>query len=181
MLKYRCDIRFDKRGIATPDEKKHYKEIALNVVEGVCNNPCANQITSACLEKGIRGIDVNILFTDDASIRQINCEYREIDRSTDVLSFPVNDFIYGVGDVSLLNINEDSLHLQLGDIVVSVPTLKRQSQEYGHSDERDCAFLLCHGMLHLFGYDHMNEEDEEQMFGFADEILNTLHYIREQE
>lgn len=128
---------------------------------------------------GIRGAEVNILFTDDASIREINREYREIDRVTDVLSFPFNDFTYGRGTLPPCAAEEATALLLLGDIVVSIPAVKRQAKEYGHSEERECAFLICHGMLHLLGYDHTTEEEEQQMFGFADEILAALRYTRD--
>lgn len=178
MLRYECTIRFEKSGLANREEQKKYREIARRTAVGVCASPCAENILSACTENGIRGLEVNILFTDDKSIRNINREYREIDRSTDVLSFPINDFSYGTGEIQPYNVDENSFRLLLGDIVVSVPTMKHQAEEYGHSMERECAFLICHGMLHLFGYDHMNEADEQQMFGFADEILTTLQYTR---
>ncbi|MBS5842330.1 MAG: rRNA maturation RNase YbeY [Clostridiales bacterium] len=178
MLRYKCVVRFEKSGLANRTEQKKYREIALRTAAGVCSNPCAENILSACEKNGIRGLEVNILFTDDQSIRNINREYREIDSSTDVLSFPINDFSYGTGEIQPYNVDENSFLLLLGDIVVSLPAMKHQAEEYGHSVERECAFLICHGMLHLFGYDHMNEVDEQQMFAFADEILTTLQYTR---
>ncbi len=178
MLKYKCTIRFEKGGPANREQQKRYREIAQHTAEGVCAGRCAEEILSACAAAGIRGIEVNILFTDDGAIREINREYREIDCATDVLSFPLNDFSYGRGEILPYNVEENTLCLQLGDIVVSIPAMKRQAEEYGHSVERECAFLICHGMLHLFGYDHGNEADEQEMFGFADEILTALGYTR---
>lgn len=179
MMRYKSTVRFEKSGLADRAEQKKYREIARCVVEGVCAAPCAAEIRSACADAGIRGAEVNILFTDDASIREINREYREIDRVTDVLSFPFNDFTYGRGTLPPFAAEEATALLLLGDIVVSVPAVKRQAKEYGHSEERECAFLICHGMLHLLGYDHTTEEEEQQMFGFADEILTALRYTRD--
>ena len=177
MLKYQCDVCFDK-GLVSREEKKQYRENVRNVVEGVCTHAGTKNILSACAAENIKGLEVNILFTEEKRIREINREYRDIDRSTDVLSFPVNDFSFGDGEVSPYNIDEERACLLLGDIVVSVPTMLRQAEEYGHSVQRECAFLICHGLLHLFGYDHETAEDETQMFHFADEILNALHYTR---
>ena len=123
--------------------------------------------------------EVNVTLTDNAAIHEINREYREIDRVTDVLSFPFNDFTYGRGTLPPCAAEEATALLLLGDIVVSIPAVKRQAKEYGHSEERECAFLICHGMLHLLGYDHTTEEEEQQMFGFADEILTALRYTRD--
>lgn len=179
MMSYKSTVRFEKSGLADRAEQKKYREIARRVVAGVCAAPCAAEIRSVCTDAGIRGAEVNILFTDDASIREINREYREIDRATDVLSFPFNDFTYGSGSLPPCAAGDTAAPLLLGDIVVSVPAVKRQAREYGHSEERECAFLLCHGMLHLLGYDHTTEEEEQQMFGFADEILAALRYTRD--
>ncbi|MFR1517558.1 MAG: rRNA maturation RNase YbeY [Clostridia bacterium] len=179
MLKQKCAIRFEKNGLTNRAEQKKYREIARRTMEGVCGSPCAAGIASACEDAGVKGFEVNILFTDDDSIRAINRDYRKIDRSTDVLSFPLNDFFNGTGELLPYNIEENSLYLLLGDIVVSVPAMKRQAEEYGHSVARECAFLVCHGMLHLLGYDHENETDERQMFGFTEEILTTLRYTRD--
>lgn len=180
-LKYKCDIRYDQSGLVDGAQKKQYREIALRIMEEVCSHPCAAKVTGSCIRQGVKGIDVNLLFTDDVAIRQINLEYRQIDRSTDVLSFPVNDFTYGEGKLLPYNIDAGTRRLQLGDIVVSIPTMRRQAAEYGHSEARECAFLICHGLLHLLGYDHMNETDEAQMFGFADAILDALQYTRADE
>lgn len=119
MLRYKCVVRFEKSGLANRTEQKKYREIALRTAAGVCSNPCAENILSACEKNGIRGLEVNILFTDDQSIRNINREYREIDSSTDVLSFPINDFSYGTGEIHPYNVDENSFLLLLGDIVVS--------------------------------------------------------------
>ena len=134
-----------KAGLQIAQNRKNTGKLHC-VQPRACSNPCAENILSACEKNGIRGLEVNILFTDDQSIRNINREYREIDSSTDVLSFPINDFSYGTGEIQPYNVDENSFLLLLGDIVVSLPAMKHQAEEYGHSVERECAFLICHGM-----------------------------------
>jgi len=178
MKRAKCFISFEKRNIATAQERVEYKKIVTNIVDSVLKSECAGDILHGCIYKDLKGIEVNVIFTDDESIREINNEHRQIDRSTDVLSFPINDFMYGEGEISLCNLNDNFDRLLLGDIVVSVPTMCRQAEEYGHGIPRECAFLVCHGMLHLLGYDHMNEKDEKQMFGYAEDILEAAGYVR---
>lgn len=96
---------------------------------------------------------VSLLFTNDEDIHALNKEFRQVDKATDVLSFPSDDPGF------------------LGDIAISVPCAVRQAQEYGHSVEREIAFLTVHAMLHLFGYDHMNENDEDVMRSRQRDIL----------
>ena len=178
MRKPKCNTSFEKRNIADTEERKLLKEIVSKVVSGVLNATCPQIITQKCKECDLYGFEVNVVFTDDDAIREINNEYRNIDRSTDVLSFPINDFMYGDGEIDVFNSNEETQNLMLGDIIISVPTMKKQAEEYGHGKDRECAFLVCHGMLHLLGYDHMNEKDEKQMFKHADDILNSIGFIR---
>ena len=117
--------------------------------------------------------EVSILITDDEGIHEINKETRDIDAPTDVLSFPILEF-----DENGVMIEEsgdyDGELLLLGDIVLSLERAKAQAEEYGHSIEREVGFLTVHSMLHLFGYDHMTPEDEEEMFGYQDDILNEM-------
>ena len=101
------------------------------------------------------GMEVYVTICDDESIREINKEYRNIDKSTDVLSFPM--FSYSEPEVP----NEEMLEGDntLGDIIISLETATRQAEEYGHSVAREVSFLTVHSMLHLLGYDHIEEED----------------------
>lgn len=92
--------------------------------------------------------EVSVTFTDNEGIRAINREYREIDAPTDVLSFPLFEEAEGTR--------------MLGDIVLSLEKCRAQAEEFGHSFERECAFLTVHSTLHLLGYDHVNGEEEEQ-------------------
>lgn len=116
------------------------------------------------------GVEVSVTFTDDARIQKLNRQFRNIDRPTDVLSFPLFDY-EGAEDEPPV----DELMGMLGDIVVSLETAKRQAEEFGHSFERETAFLCVHSMLHLLGYDHeTSEEDEADMRRRQSEILDGM-------
>ena len=99
-------------------------------------------------EKVSAGCEVSVTFADNEGIRAINREYRQIDAPTDVLSFPLFE--------------ESAGKKQLGDIVLSLERCAAQAEEFGHSFERECAFLTVHSTLHLLGYDHVNGEEEER-------------------
>lgn len=105
----------------------------------------------------------DIVFIDDEEMHKMNKEYRGIDRTTDVLSFALND-----------NKHIESVINSLGDIFISIPKMKSQAVEYGHSEKRELSFLTLHGILHLLGYDHIEKNDEEIMFNLQKEILNDL-------
>ncbi len=110
--------------------------------------------------------EVNVTVCDDAEIHQINKEHRNIDRPTDVLSFPFYDFD-----------TPDQLTL-LGDIIISRDTAYRQAEEYGHSPKREFCFLAAHSALHLLGYDHETDEDREVMESKQRKILEELQIKR---
>lgn len=126
--------------------------------------------------------EVNVTLVDLDEIHRINREFRQIDRPTDVLSFPL--LSYDVpGDFSRLeedgdNFNPDTGEILLGDIILCVPRILEQAQEYGHSVRREFAFLIVHSMLHLFGYDHMTEADAACMEQKQHEILDRLQISR---
>lgn len=120
------------------------------------------------------GCEINILITDDVSIKQINQQFRNIDRPTDVLSFPIIDMKNGriiseEGDYDL-----DEELLLLGDIVISMETAQRQAEQYGHAIERELAFLASHGVFHLLGYDHMEKDEEAVMLAKQEAVLAKL-------
>ena len=111
--------------------------------------------------------EVNLLLTDDEAIRVMNREHRQIDRATDVLSFPMLEY-ETPGDLSGIEETADAFNpetgeLMLGDIVISKDRVVGQAEEYGHSVRREYAFLVAHSMLHLLGYDHMEEEERRLM------------------
>lgn len=108
----------------------------------------------------ISNASCSILFVDDATIKKINLENRGIDRVTDVISFALED-----GEEPFLS------YRVLGDIYISIPKMKEQAKEYGHSEKRELSFLVVHGLLHLLGYDHMEKEEEEIMFSLQEKIL----------
>lgn len=116
---------------------------------------------------------VSVSFVDNDEIHALNKEYRNVDRSTDVLSFPL-------GDENGFDVDNSSNAILLGDIVISVEKAIAQAEEYGHSTEREIAFLTVHSMLHLLGYDHeTSEQDEKDMFARQEEILSQLGITRD--
>ena len=122
--------------------------------------------------------DVNLLLTDDDAIHEINKEQRGIDRATDVLSFPMEDYPTP-GDFTFLEEVSDCFHpesgeLLLGDIVISGDRVVEQAKNYGHSTLREFAFLMVHSLLHLMGYDHMEPGDAKIMEKKQAEILDSL-------
>ena len=131
--------------------------------------------------------EVNVTLTDNDEIKKINDEYRNINNPTDVLSFPMLNFALpgdfdGISDELENDVedyfNPDSGELMLGDIVVSVEKVVEQAEKYGHSQERELAFLVAHSMMHLFGYDHMEPDEAAVMESKQKEILDNLGITR---
>jgi probable rRNA maturation factor len=117
--------------------------------------------------------EVSVTFVTNERIHEINREYREKDAPTDVISFAMEEL--GEGEVELIG---EGMPRVLGDIIISVAKAKEQAEEYGHSFIRELGFLAVHGFLHLLGYDHMTEEDEEEMFTLQKEILSEYGLTR---
>lgn len=110
-------------------------------------------------------LDLSLIIVGKTKIRNINRDYRNIDRETDVISFAnidSDDYDYLSDDINL------------GDIFINVDRVKSQAKKYEHSIKREFVFLFVHGMLHLLGYDHMKKEDEEVMFNLQDKIVGNL-------
>lgn len=143
------------------------ENLVVQVVEKVLNY-------EECEEK----YEVSISFVNNEEIKSLNMKYRGMDKATDVLSFPMLEFT----DEELSEEDEDAEYIDeeivLGDIVVSMEKALEQSKEYGHSFERELAFLLVHGMLHLLGYDHEDGASEGEMFDKQEEILKEMNLIR---
>ena len=151
------------------------------------NLPCeklAKKVIEAALdyEKCPYEVEVNLLLTMNAEIKEMNQEFRQIDRPTDVLSFPMVAY-EEAGNFDFLEEVNDCFHpetgeLMLGDIVISKEKVISQAEEYGHSIEREYAFLIAHSMLHLFGYDHMEDDERIVMESKQKEILEQLMILR---
>ena len=127
--------------------------------------------------------EVNVILTDNQAIQEINREHRQIDAPTDVLSFPMVDYeapsdFDHVEDAVEDYFNPETGELMLGDIVISVDKVEEQAEKYGHSQTRELAFLVAHSMLHLCGYDHMEEEERLLMEARQNESLERRGYTR---
>lgn len=126
--------------------------------------------------------EVSLLFVEDEQMREINNETRGIDNSTDVLSFPNVNFEeagkFDIIDEAEDYFEPDSGELILGDIVLSVNKIREQAKEYGHSELREYAFLICHSMLHLLGFDHMEEDERKEMEALQTKIMELLNITR---
>ena len=127
---------------------------------------------------------VNVLLTDNEGIRMFNKEYRNIDRETDVLSFPNLDFetpgFYEVDEEAEADyFDPESGELILGDIIISVNKVIEQADSYAHSQKREFAFLVAHSMLHLAGYDHMEPEEAKIMEAKQEAVLQKLNITRD--
>ncbi len=119
-------------------------------------------IAYAIKHLNLEHLEFNIILVDNERIHEINREYRNVDRPTDVISFALEDN-------SEIKLKGNRI---LGDIYISIDKAREQAKEYGHSLLRELSFLAVHGFLHLLGYDHMKEEDEKVMFGLQEEILS---------
>lgn len=140
---------------------------------------------AAVMTEGVeRPCAVCIRICDDEAIHEINREYRGVDRATDVLSFPTVNYPAGVtagqADKQLRREWDDELDaVMLGDLIISVPHVIAQAEEYGHSVQREAAYLTVHGLCHLMGYDHIEEEDKKQMRAMEEKILSAIAMERD--
>ncbi|WP_367120602.1 rRNA maturation RNase YbeY [Staphylococcus capitis] len=117
--------------------------------------------------------ELSVTFVDKDEIQNINKMYRDKDKVTDVISFALEE------DEPEIDMNELDIPRVLGDIIICTDVAHEQAENYGHSFERELGFLALHGFLHLLGYDHMTDEDEKEMFGRQDAILNAYGLTRE--
>ena len=116
--------------------------------------------------------ELSVTFVDKEEIQNINKVYRDKDKVTDVISFALEE------DELEIDFNDFDIPRVLGDIIICTDVAKEQAESYGHSFERELGFLALHGFLHLLGYDHMNDNDEKEMFGRQDAILNEFGLTR---
>ena len=133
-------------------------------------------IRQAFIEEKIENIKlyINIILTNPENIKNINKQHRNIDKETDVLSFPM----FEKEEIENLRKNGNDIEEALGDIVISLQKVEEQAQEYGHSFERELSYMLIHGFYHLMGYDHMNDNDKVQMREKEEGVLNKLQITR---
>lgn len=142
----------------------NYYQIAAKILE-----------QEAYSEGDIAKIEISLYFTNNEEIHGLNKEYRGIDRPTDVLSFAMNET---VDDADFIAPGECEDKHMLGDIIISTEKSDAQSEEYGHSKEREVLFLFSHGLLHLLGYDHQTPEAEAVMIGKQESALAALGFTR---
>ena len=147
------------------EENREYEPIIKKVIEK-CFEEEKIQNSKLCM---------TIILTTPQNIRKINKEYRNIDKETDVLSFPM--FEKDELDKKIEN-NDFEYEDVLGDIVISIEKVKEQAEEYGHSFERELSYMLVHGFYHLMGYDHIKEEDKKIMRPKEEKILKSLEITR---
>ena len=146
-------------------EKKEYEEIIKKVLQQ-CFKEEKMQNSK---------LYITIILTDKENIKRINKQYRNIDKATDVLSFPM--FEKDELDKKIENKNFEHEYV-LGDIIISIPKVEEQAKEYGHSFERELSYMLVHGFYHLMGYDHIKEEDKKIMRPKEEKILQQLKILR---
>ena len=150
-------------------ENEEYKQIIKKVVE------------KCFIEENLlkTNLYLNVILTNPETIRKTNKQYRELDKETDVLSFPMfqKDEIDNL--IKESQTKQEVVEDVLGDIMVSIPRVIEQANEYGHSVERELAYMIVHGFYHVMGYDHINEEDKVIMRPKEENILNKLNITRQ--
>ena len=157
------------------DIPKRFEEIVNEIIEASCDYvKCPYEC------------EINVIFTDNEGIQIINKDFRDIDAPTDVLSFPLIEYeapadFSNIEEESVDYFNQDNGELLLGDIILNVDRIKSQSEEFNHSICRELAFLTAHSMLHLFGYDHIDDAERAVMEEKQEEILNMKGYTRDYE
>jgi len=142
------------------------QKLAEQVCRNIKDNPCEWLSRTNVKEIEGRG-EFSLVLVSDKKIRELNRLWRGFDKATDVLSFPMET-----------EIPEKSLPYDLGEIIISMDTAKMQADELGHGFERELAFLIVHGMLHVLGFDHETKEEEKEMFGRQRKILQASGYPR---
>lgn len=146
------------------EENVKYEEIIKTVIEQCFKEEGLDKVN----------IYINVIFTNPEKIKEINNEFRKIDKSTDVLSFPMFEKSE-LEDLSKFNTEPAEV---LGDIVISIQQVEKQAIEYGHSFERELAYMTVHGFYHLMGYDHMQNDEKVIMREKEENILNKLKISR---
>ncbi|SDI94674.1 rRNA maturation RNase YbeY [Salimicrobium halophilum] len=144
------------------DETNSIDEAFVDLIQRV--------LAFAAEKEGVIGdTEISVTFVNNTQIQELNRNYRQKDKPTDVLSFPMEE----PGEEEL-DIHDEELPRMLGDIVISVDKAEEQAGEYNHSLEREFSFLALHSLLHLLGYDHMEEKEEKEMFQRQEDILHEF-------
>ena len=156
--------KFSEVNFLEIDENKDYIELIEKV------------IGQAFKIEGIHKLNlyINVILTNPENIRKANNEYRNIDKETDVLSFPMFEKI----EIEEMLKNGNEIQDVLGDIIISISRVEEQAKEYGHSFEREFAYMLIHGFYHLMGYDHMTEDEKNEMRKKEEGVLEKLQITR---
>ena len=158
--------------------KKHAEVIYDGINPNKEYEEIINRVINECfINEGIDGLKlyVSITLTVPEVIHKLNKEYRQIDRPTDVLSFPMFE-AEEIKDMIKKGYEEEDV---LGDMVISIPQVEQQAEEYGHSFLRELSYMVVHSFYHLMGYDHIEEDDKKKMRAKEDEILDRLNITRE--
>ena len=153
------------------------RKLAETSYEGIEENTKYEEIIDTVYETCFKeenlydyNIYISVIISNEKYIKDINSKYRNIDSVTDVLSFPM----FEQDEIEEAKKNEEAL----GDIIVCIPSVESQAKEYGHSFEREFAYMLVHGFYHLMGYDHMNEEEKKEMRAKEENILKIVGFER---
>ena len=158
--------------------KQHVEIVYDGIQENKNCEEIINKVIEKCFEnekmEGLK-LYISITLTNPKSIKEINKTYRNIDKETDVLSFPM----FEKEELDNMKKNNYQVDDVLGDIIISVDKVERQAKEYGHSFERELAYMCVHGFFHLIGYDHIKDEDKKKMRAKEDEVLNEMGITRE--
>lgn len=158
-MKQQAEIQYD--GIA---EDLEYEQIIDRVIKKCFQNEKLDKLK----------LYISITLTTPDIIKEYNKKYRNINKETDVLSFPM----FEKEEIDILIKEKYEVEDILGDLIISVSKVKEQAIEYGHSFERELSYMIVHGFYHLMGYDHMEEKEKREMRKKEDEILNSLHITR---
>ena len=156
MNQYSVEISRERPGLGHRNAAAFIKKAAAMALE-------AEGITQPCL--------ISVMLTDEEGIRTVNHEFRGIDRETDVLSFPLNELVPGAFDPEACERDPGTGELMLGDMMLSLPACERQGEEFGHGFEREVMYLTVHSVLHLLGYDHMDEGEQKRQMRAREEAI----------
>ena len=151
-----------------------YEIIYKDIKEEDSYEEIVKKVFDKCFEEDSK-LYITVTFTNPENIQEINKQYRNIDRATDVLSFPMFEKEELEQKIKQKDFEHEDI---LGDIIISIEKVEEQAKEYGHSFERELSYMLVHGFYHLMGYDHMEEEDKKKMRKKEENILEKLNILR---